>query len=273
MFGRDTITRLILATSLPGFLVTCHRASLRAREYGYWEPSDNDTSLVKRTIWDLTDMTGGDKSVVIDAFADMSAVVNEVVNHPNPSVLQNYFDPGDADDVASVFRTVQAMIQPGGVPNAPNPGFGPTNLNQIRIRREGLFSGCSAGLLAYSSGVASLTPTREIVICDFGWTVLYKRLRRDLQCANIGPKINYKMQFLGPLLLHETLHFNNVGNMAWGSILGPGEAIDDQPVSWKRAGWRLHLTQVERHSYGLPKDFYRRSGVLVVLDVMKFETG
>lgn len=65
MFGRDTITRLILATFLPAFLVTCHRASLRAREYGYWEPSDNDTSLVKRTIWDLTDMTGGDKSVVI----------------------------------------------------------------------------------------------------------------------------------------------------------------------------------------------------------------
>lgn len=46
-----------------------------------------------------------------DAFADMSAVVNEVVNNPNPSVLQNYFDPGDADDVASVFRTIQAMIQ------------------------------------------------------------------------------------------------------------------------------------------------------------------
>ncbi|KAL8768881.1 MAG: hypothetical protein Q9194_005584 [Teloschistes cf. exilis] len=150
-------------------------------------------------------MTGGDKSIIIDAFADMSAVVNEVVDHPNPGVLQNYFDPGDADDVASVFRTVQAMIQPGGVPNAPNPGFGPTNLNQIRIRRQGILSGCPPGLLAYSSGYATTTKDRETVICDFGWTVLYRRLRRDIECAKIGPKINWKMQFLGPLLLHETL--------------------------------------------------------------------
>lgn len=76
MFGHDIITRLILATLLPGFLVTCHQGALHAREYGYREPlhageygfrepPENDTSLAKRTIWDLTDMTGGDKSVVI----------------------------------------------------------------------------------------------------------------------------------------------------------------------------------------------------------------
>ncbi|KAL8685685.1 MAG: hypothetical protein Q9218_007601 [Villophora microphyllina] len=217
MFGLNNIAILILATLLPSSLVTCHRVSLNAREYGhpersdnakeygYPEPSDNDTSLVKRTIWDLSDMTGGDKTIVIQAFNDMSEVVKEVVENPNLAVLANYFDTGDAEDVAKVFQTVQAMLQPGGVPNPPFPGYKPTNLNQVKIRRQGLLTGCGPGVLAFTNGHSGTESEMATIICDFGWNVLYRRLRQDLTCDKIGPKINYKMQFLGPLLLHEVL--------------------------------------------------------------------
>ena len=136
----------------------------------------------------------------------MSNVVNTVVQNPNQNVLQNYFDPDDAGDVANVFQTVQGMIAPGGVQSPPNAGLGPTDLQEIRILRNN--ARCQPLVLAFSEAVGTSTNARnprQITVCDFGWNTLYRRLRRDLTCDMIGPKINYKMQFLGPLLLHEVL--------------------------------------------------------------------
>ncbi|KAL8699045.1 MAG: hypothetical protein Q9201_006233, partial [Fulgogasparrea decipioides] len=173
------------------------------------------------------------------AWVDLSNVVNVVVANPNQNVLQNYFDPNDAGDVASVFTTVQQMIAPGGFQNPPNQGLGPMDLQEIRIRRSN--DGCENPLvLAHSEGIGTSTNARnprQITICNFGWNVLYRRLRRDITCDKIGPKVNYKMQFLGPFYCMRSLsltaliprHFNNIGNMAWNTLLGANEVIDGMP--------------------------------------------
>lgn len=140
------------------------------------------------------------------AWVDLSNLIDVVVANPNQNALQNYFDSNDATDVANVFTTLQKMIAPGGVQNPPNRGLGPTDLGEIQVRQTN--DGCNPLVLAYSVGLGTSTNARnprQITICDFGWNVLYRRLRRDLTCDMIGPKVNYKMQFLGPLLLHEIL--------------------------------------------------------------------
>ncbi|KAL8688780.1 MAG: hypothetical protein Q9218_005395 [Villophora microphyllina] len=199
--------------------------------YGYLVEPEGHKILGKRGLFDLSLVSGGTASIIQQAWVDLSNVVNVVVANPNQNVLQNYFDPNDAADVANIFTTLQQMIAPGGVQNPPNQGLGPTDLQQIQVRRTN--DGCENPLvLAYSVGLGTSTNARnprQITICDFGWNVLYRRLRRDITCDMIGPKINYKMQFLGPLLLHEILHFNNVGNMAWNTLLGANEVIDDMP--------------------------------------------
>ncbi|KAL8945831.1 MAG: hypothetical protein Q9222_007686 [Ikaeria aurantiellina] len=198
--------------------------------YGHLVEHGTSNSLEKRGYFNFNNVPlGGDRTILLAAFQDLRDLVNTVVANPNPGVLQNYFDPNDAGDVANVFQTVQQMIGIGGVPNPPHPGFGPTDLANIQIRRSN--EGCGPLVLAYSQGVATLSAanTRLITICDFGWNVLFKRLRRDIECSDIGPKVNYKMQFLGGIMLHEILHFNNVGNIAWNLVLGPDQVIDDQP--------------------------------------------
>ncbi|KAL8868536.1 MAG: hypothetical protein Q9174_004926 [Haloplaca sp. 1 TL-2023] len=214
--------------------------------YGHFANLDDVKPLGKRGLFDLSQVSGGDATIIQvcrliplssakltssqQAWVDLSNVVDVVVQNPNPNVLQNYFDPGDAGDVANVFQTIQGMIAPGGVQNPPNAGLGPTDLQEIQVLRTN--AGCGNLVLAFSEAVGTSTNVRnprKITICDFGWNVLYRRLRRDLTCEMIGPKVNYKMQFLGPLLLHEVLHFNNVGNMAWNNVLGPNAVIDDMP--------------------------------------------
>ncbi|KAL8965295.1 MAG: hypothetical protein Q9183_003927 [Haloplaca sp. 2 TL-2023] len=202
-----------LAVLLPVFVLLLN--SLAASEnitvdrrdsYGHFVNLDAGKTLDKRGLFDLSEVSGGDASIIQQAWVDMSNLVDIVVQNPNQNVLQNYFDPNDAGDVANVFGTVQGMIAPGGVQNPPNAGLGPTDLQQIRIRRTN--EGCGALVLAFSEGIGTSTNVRnprQITICDFGWNVLYRRLRSDLTCDMIGPKINYKMQFLGPLLLHEVL--------------------------------------------------------------------
>ncbi|KAL8729207.1 MAG: hypothetical protein Q9181_005080 [Wetmoreana brouardii] len=187
--------------------------------YGYLVEPDGHKDLGRRGLFDLSEVTGGTASIIQQAWVDLSNVVNVVVANPNQNVLQNYFDPNDAGDVASVFTTVQQMIAPGGFQNPPNQGLGPTDLQDIKIRRSN--DGCGNPLiLAHSEGIGTSTNARnprQITICDFGWNVLYRRLRRDITCDMIGPKVNYKMQFLGPLLLHEIF------------LLGANEVIDDMP--------------------------------------------
>ncbi|KAI4194972.1 MAG: hypothetical protein LQ350_007458 [Teloschistes chrysophthalmus] len=174
--------------------------------YGYLVEPEGHKTLGKRGLFDLSLVNGGTATIIQQAWVDLSNLIDIVVANPNQNVLQSYFDPNDAADVANVFTTLQKMFAPGGVQNPPNQGLGPTDLGEIQVRQTN--DGCSPLVLAYSVGLGTSTNARnprQITICDFGWNVLYRRLRRDLTCDMIGPKVNYKMQFLGPLLLHEIL--------------------------------------------------------------------
>ena len=143
-----------------------------ANEYGHLVHHKRHGPLQERSPFDFSQVTGGDLAIIRQGFVDLSNLINIVVANPNQNVLQNYFDPNDANDVASIFTTVQQMIGPGGVPNPPHPGFGPTNLNQIQIKRDQ--SGCSNPLvLANSVGVGTSATSRTLTICNFGWNVVW----------------------------------------------------------------------------------------------------
>lgn len=44
-----------------------------------------------------------------------------------------------------------------------------------------------------------------IDVTNWGWELLYEKFIADGGCPDIGPNVNYKMQFLGGLLLHKVL--------------------------------------------------------------------
>ena len=164
------------------------------------------SELSKRGLYNLEPNSANDVGILHQAFLDMVEVVTFVAQNPNPQVMSRYFSPADAADVTAIFNTVRLMAQPGGFPNRP---AGPlpiwTDLSGITVTRTHDIK--TLGILAESEGTnIGLTTGQSIYVYDFGWTALWQRLRSGLQCArDIGPKTNYKMHFLGTLLLHETL--------------------------------------------------------------------
>ena len=160
----------------------------------------------RRDLYDLGQNSPSDASILQQAYLDMVKVVTFVAANPNPQVMARYFSPADAADVTAIFNTVRLMAQPGGFPDPPVdllPIW--TDLSNITVvRKNGIQE---LGILADSERThLGITTGQTIYIYDFGWSGLWQRLLGDLQCPrDIGPKTNYKMHFLGTLLLHETL--------------------------------------------------------------------
>jgi len=136
-----------------------------------------------------------------------------------------YFHPADKDRVKAVLDTLIGMAQPGGLGAhlAPNlQPFKPWDFSQIVLKRTHgypLFP-----ILAQSFNFVpnpARTEQQTIKIYDFGWQVLYHRFLNQYTCRDIGPKVNYKFQFLGGLILHEVLHFRNVVQIAWNEYALP----------------------------------------------------
>ena len=162
--------------------------------------------LSKRGLYNLGQNSPSDVSILQQAYLDMVQVVTFVAANPNPQAMARYFSPADAADVTAIFNTVRLMAQPGGFPNPPADVL-PIwkDLSDITVVHTNGIK--ELGTLAESDSTAIGITTGQIInVYDFGWTALWQRLLGDLQCArDIGPKTNYKMHFLGTLLLHETL--------------------------------------------------------------------
>ena len=159
--------------------------------------------LKARGLYNLAGNAQGNEAILGQAFLDMQALVTYVAGNPNAQTLARYFNPNDANDVTAIFTTVRDMAQPGGATNPPSQAnFGPSDLSQISVIRA---SGSPPDLAeAFNTAAAGNNP--QIKVYDFGWGALWQRLRSSIDCSMIGPKTNYKMHFLGSLLLHETLY-------------------------------------------------------------------
>lgn len=169
--------------------------------------------FAKRSLYNLAGNNPADESILGQAFLDLQTLVTFVAGNPNAQVLARYFDPTDAADVTAVFTTVMQMASvnpPTNPPGGAREGLVPTDLHNISVVRS------SGGFpdLAESFNVGIKDHNQQIKVYNFGWSALWQRLLSSIQCSDIGPKTNYKMHFLGSLLLHETLHFNNVGILA-----------------------------------------------------------
>ena len=168
--------------------------------------------FAKRSLYNLAGNNLADESILGQAFLDLQTLVTFVAGNPNAQVLARYFDPTDAADVTAVFNTVMQMasVNPPTNPPGARANLRPTDLHNISVIRS------SGGFpdLAESFNVGVQDQNQQIKVYNFGWGGLWQRLMSSIQCSDIGPKTNYKMHFLGSLLLHETLHFNNVGILA-----------------------------------------------------------
>ena len=204
--------------------------------YGPEDVNETSTKLFKRNLFNLNGNEVDDESILGQAFLDMQTLVTYVAQNPNAQVLARYFRPQDAGDVNAIFNTVMQMASTN--PPATPPGQSvsrPMDLHDINVIR----SGGGFPTLAESFDVSVISVFPQIKVYDFGWFALWQRLLRSIRCSHIGPKTNYKMHFLGSLLLHEVLyagelllwkeisltgtlltvgfvrHFNNVAIMAW----------------------------------------------------------
>ena len=165
-------------------------------------------SLEKREPFNTIMNGKDDKSILDQAFQDMLELATVVAENPNLDALNRYFvvEEGVERQVTRIFETILLMAQPGGYP-PPEGGFGQvtkTNLNEISLRRAS--KGDTLTILAESFELNSKSKKQGVIdVYDFGWGALHKRLLRDTTCDDIGPQVNYKMYFLGSVLLHETM--------------------------------------------------------------------
>ena len=179
--------------------------------------------FTKKSLYNLVGNNPSDESILGQAFLDLQTLVTYVAGNPNAQVLARYFDPNDANDVTAIFNTVMQMASvnpPRNPPGGARANLRPTDLHNISvIRASGGFPD-----LAEAFNVGPQDRNQQIKVYNFGWSALWQRLLQSIPCSDIGPKTNYKMHFLGSLLLHETLHFNNVGILAWNQYVGFFEA-------------------------------------------------
>ena len=209
----------------------------------------HDKRLTKKSLYNLAGNNPSDESILAQGFLDLQTLVTYVAGNPNAQVLARYFDPNDANDVNAIFNTVMQMASTNPPRNPPGAraNLAPTDLHSISVTR----AGGGFGTLAESFNYGALNTHQQIKVYNFGWTALWQRLLQNIDCSMIGPKTNYKMHFLGSLLLHETLHFHNVPILAWNQyvdsvrmiqlstsaniacrILQPDQVLDDQPGSF-----------------------------------------
>lgn len=178
--------------------------SVRIKEQSY-TASVNRIRLQKRAVsgFDLAGNNADDTSILTAAFNEMMELVNFVSDHPNVDVIARYFAPNTnaLNDATAIFNSIRLMAGPNGHPQ-PAGNFAPNSLHGILVRRtRGGFPFTLADALDTTGN--SVHPT--INIYDYGWSSLWQRLRSGIKCSDIGPRTNYKMHFLGSLILHEIL--------------------------------------------------------------------
>ena len=184
-----------------------HQDLGRLNEY---EEPENHTRLEKRGAIRVSYRTNVENADLYHAYQDMLYLVDYVQSRAtqiNPNIFDVYFHPFHATKVMKVAKTILQMAQPGGITSVPMDLqlYRPTDFSEIVLLRE---HGGVAPVLGEAFNYRSRALDPRIVIYDFGWQVL--RNRRFLSdypadCSKIGSKVDYRMQFLGGLILHEVL--------------------------------------------------------------------
>ena len=141
----------------------------------------------------------------------MQAFVTYVAANPYPQILARHFGPNTnaQNDVTAIFDTVRRMALPNGFrpANSRWDHVGPYDLGEITIQRPN--GGYPKLAESFNVRAANVPQYPFINIYNFGWGALWKRRRADLECGkDIGPKVNFKMHFLGSLLFHEVMYAN-----------------------------------------------------------------
>ena len=169
---------------------------------------DDLIELRRRGEFLLSSVSAGDATILRQAFVDMLELVNFVAMNPNPRIFQRYFDPQYVADVNAIFATVRDMAADGGIPRPANGAkkVRPYDISEITILRgEGKLPNVAFSLNTRPQPANDDPQT--ITVTSFGWGALWRLLRGDLECGrDIGPKVDYKMHFLGSLLFHEVLY-------------------------------------------------------------------
>ena len=184
----------VTSTANDSSAILHERSDIDQGEAGLWK------TFNKRGQFNFVQGSDGDKAILRDAFNDMVDLVTYVARNSNEKVLRKYFRASDKDDVTRIFDTVRQMAQDNGHPDS-TPQIGPKDLNKIVINRaKGV-----PYLLADSSDLSLYSTHPTIRVLDFGWAALYRRRVSEIDCNCHVKKVNYKLHFLGSLILHEVL--------------------------------------------------------------------
>ncbi|KAJ5205279.1 hypothetical protein N7491_004098 [Penicillium cf. griseofulvum] len=170
-------------------------------------------SLQKRTNPSIDDgYSDQERTQITDAFKDalqMASYVQLIPASIVDPIFAKYFDPKDKDTVMKVFSNIS-----GGDPNSP---VGSDILGKISIvtdyeDADGEYA-CDGSTMAELRDWDSDNP--KIVICKkagFGHGGIAKGYDGvpKVVCENFDPRMSWKMETLGSILLHEYTHYTNL---------------------------------------------------------------
>lgn len=169
--------------------------------------------LVKRTNPTIgTGFNTQQTSQLNDGFHDAIELASYAYNAVGGPIFDKYFNSGDADLVRGVFLNI--MGNPADT-NNPDP-TGNAKLGTITIKQDYLDAdgdlACDGSTMAELRDYAGTSPT--IVMCDagFGHGGIAKGYGTVpvIDCAYIGDRLNWKMDTMGSILLHEYTHYTDL---------------------------------------------------------------
>jgi len=170
-------------------------------------------NLVKRTNPNIaTGFTTQQVTQLNDGFRDAIELASYAVNAIGGPIFTKYFNAGDADLVRGVFMNI--MGNPADL-NNPDP-TGDAKLGTITVKQDYPDTdgdlACDGETMAELRDFAGNSPS--IVMCDagFGHGGIGKGYGSVpvIDCNYIGDTVNWKMDTMGSILLHEYTHYKDL---------------------------------------------------------------
>ncbi|KAI9667809.1 MAG: hypothetical protein M1821_000628 [Bathelium mastoideum] len=143
-----------------------------------------------------------------DAFTDALELASYVATASQDAVFAKYFNIGDKDTVNNVFNNIL-----GGDPN----GQGSDLLSSITITPD--YPDSNGVLACDGETMAEMrdwsTDSPKVIVCDpagFGHGGIGKSYETvaAVSCGNFDPRVSWKMETLGSILLHEYTHWTKL---------------------------------------------------------------
>jgi len=147
-----------------------------------------------------------------DGFLDAIKLASSAYSAVGGSIFKKYFNDGDANKVRNVFLNI--MGNPSD-PSKPDP-TGSSKLGDISIVQD--YPDAGGDLACDGETMAELrdwgTNNPKLVMCGpgFGHGGINKGYNNvpEINCAYIGDRVNWRMDTMGSILLHEYTHFKNL---------------------------------------------------------------